>query len=333
MKETNEKMEMIAIKDFAKKIICDGHLYLCSKEGRRFYLMKPGILIDQEFVKKHASTQTVFDYSPVTDHEVIARFSNLFKELHYLQYEKDLRMKVGEIVLQFKETFTQPVHFLNFALACYQEFCVLPEEDIRRIHETDLHLFRKSLYSAAFAVIISFANDFYHYPMIKDFYNLSLSLDIGLCDPHYSYFVAEACNKENQIPGSGRQWMASEGATELESRVFVMHPDRTYQFLKEKADFLAFPELAEIALYQHELSNGDGFPRGIPKGHVSSWEAVVILADSLVEIRDEYEFECDVLNYLFSFQSKKLTDLPIQRVYKKLILALGDIYKVKGEMG
>lgn len=333
MKPTNEKLTKLAIKDFAKKMICDGHLYFRSKEGRQFYLMKPGILIDEAFVKKYATHQTVFDYVPVTDELVINQFISLFRELKYLQFEKDLRMKTQDIATYFKHVFENGNHFLSFAMACYTEFCVLPKKDLIRMHETDLHLFRKSLYSAAFAVIIAFTNDFYHYPMVKDFYNITLGLDLGLCEAHYSYFVAEACNRENQTPGTGLQWMKSEGASDLEMDVFLKHPETSYKFFESHAHLMAYPELKEIVLYQHEISNGLGFPRGIPKAQVSSWEAVVILASSLVEIKDEYEFETDVLNYVFSYQNQKLSEIPVQRVYQKFCMGLGDLFKLKENAG
>lgn len=329
MKPLNEKTVPLPIKDFAKKIICDGHLYLSTKEGRRFYLMKPGIRIDETFIKKHATNQTVFDYTSVTNNIVTAQFNTLFRELKYLQFEKDLRLKTLDIISFFKGTFETDTHFLSFALACYNEFCVLPAEDLTRMHETDLHLFRKALYSAAFAVIIGFTNDFYHYPMIKDLYNITLGLDLGLCESNYSYFVAEACNRENQAPGSGQNWMKNEGATEFELNVFLKHPEIGHKYFQEHAELFSFPELIEISLYQHELSNGAGFPRGVPKGQVSSWEAIVILADSLVEISDEYEFESNVMTYLFSFENQKLAEIPVQRVYQKLCLGLGDIFKIK----
>lgn len=333
MKPANEKLIALPIKDLAKKIICDGHLYLRSNVGRRFYLMKPGIMIEESFIKKYATHQTVFEYSPVTDNIVTAQFTTLFRELKYLQFEKDLRMKTQDIVAFFKGTFERDVHFLSFAMACYNEFCALPIEDLKRMNETDLHLFRKSLYSAAFAVIIGFTNDFYHYPMIKDFYNLALGLDLGLCESHYSYFVAEACNHENAVPGSGQSWMMNEGATDLELKVFLNHPEKSHRYFQDHSELFAYPELIEVVLYQHELSNGKGFPRGIPKGQVSSWEAVVVLASSLVEIRDEYAFESDVMNYLVSFQNQKLADMPVQRVYQKLCMGLGDIFKVKESAG
>lgn len=333
MKPVTGNLIRLPIKDLAKKIICDGHVYLRLSETRKFYLLKPGIMIDESFIKKYAITQTVFEYSPVTDSIITQQFSTLFKELKYLQFEKDLRLKTQQIVGFFKGTFEKDTHFLSFAIACYNEFCALPIEDLKRMNETDLHLFRKSLYSGAFSVIIGLSNDFYHYPMIKDFYNLTLGLDLGLCESHYSYFVAEACNHENERPGSGLNWMKKEGATDLELNVFLNHPEKSYKYFKEHSGMFAYPELIEVVLYQHELSNGKGFPRGVPKGQVSSWEAVVVLASALVDIRDEYQFECDVLNYIYSFQGQKLAEMPVQRVYQKLCMGLGDLFKVKESVG
>ncbi|HXH29767.1 MAG TPA: hypothetical protein VNJ01_03030 [Bacteriovoracaceae bacterium] len=315
---TKEKSPIkIPIKDFSRKIICEGHLYLSTKEGRKFYLMKPGVLVDPAFIKKHAPLNTSFDFTPVFDPAVKESFVNLFRELKYLQFEKDMQKKCLEIVKHFQQVYSTPEHFLSFALACYQEFCTIPFEMQLKMHETDMHLFRKGIYSGAFAVITGMTNDFYHFLMIRDFYNLTFSLDMGLCDSNYSYYVAQGCNMENKFPGAGRAWLEQEHASELEISVFLKHPELTYQFLK-KSDLLAYPELAEIALYQHELVGGNGFPRGLHKGQISSWEAVVLFADSLVEIIDEFTFDTSVIQYLLNFESEKLKELPVGKVYKKL---------------
>lgn len=311
-----QKFTKLPVKDLAKKIICDGHLFLSSGE-RKFYLMKPGIFVDPLFIKKHAPNNPSFDFDPVVDDSVKEKFKNLFRELKYLQFEKDLKKKSFEIVQYFHEVYSTENHFLTFAMACHEEFCKLPLELQSKIHETDLHLYRKCLYSAAFSVIVGMTNDFFHFMMLRDFYNLTFCLDVGLCDDNYSYFVAEACNAENKSPGSGIIYLETEKASDLEKAVYLNHPERSYECIKKEA-FLAYPELAEVSRYQHELSDGSGFPRKILKGQVSSWEAVVIFSDSLVEILPEYHFEKDVLNYLVNFQNKKLSDLPVGKVFKKL---------------
>lgn len=329
MKQAEKNSVQVPVREFAKKKICDGHLYLQTKEGRRFYLMKPGVLVDPAFVKKHATQNTVFEFSAVTNDEVRKQFKQALTELRYLQFEKDLKAKAYEIVRLFQKHFSGEEHFLSFSLACYEVFCDLPGEISVKLHETDLYLFRKALYSASFAVIIGLTNDFYHPLLLKDFFNLTLVLDIGLCDSNYSYFVAEACNQENRQPGSGRSWLDQQRASSDELDVFLAHPEKGHQFLRKYSRLLAYPELAEIALYQHELSDGTGFPRGVKKGHVSSWESVVVLADALVEIQADYEFETQVLAYLKKFKNNKLTDLPVGRVYKKFCDSMDHMKQLK----
>lgn len=318
MKQVFGPTQKLPIKDFAKKVICDGHVYLQNSNGRKFYLMKPGVLIEPEFIKKHAAHNTVFEYQSVINLESKEVFLKKIKELNYLRFEKDLKEKVVEIIAFFQEVHSKKEHFLNFSLACFESFCSIPTEFLLKMHDTDMFLFRKALYSSAFAVIIGMTNDYYHPLMLKDFYNLTFALDIGLCESSYSYYVAQACNQENRIPGTGKKWMENERATGPEKNVFISHPARSYQFFKSNSQILAHAELAEVALYQHELSDGSGFPRGIPKGLISSWESIVMLADSMVEIQDEYEFETEVLQYIVDFKNEKLKDLPVGRVYCKL---------------
>jgi hypothetical protein len=316
MKKENQHFTKLPTKELAKKTICDGHLFLSSGE-RKFYLMKPGVFVDPAFIKKHAITNPSFDFDCVVNISVKDIFRNHLRELRYLQFEKDLRMKCFDILKSFYKIFSQGEHFLTFALACHEELCQISLEDQKTMHETDMHLYRKALYSSAFAVIIGMANDYYHYPMLKDFYNLSFALDIGLCKSNYSYYVSEACNKENREPGSGLRLLESQRASQFEIDVFFNHPQGSYQFLKTNT-ILFYPELAEVSLYQHELADGTGFPRAVQKSQISSWEAVVIFADSLVEISSEYNFENDVLNYMTTFKNNKLKDLPVNRVYIKL---------------
>lgn len=318
------------IKDLAQKSVCDGHVFLMIGE-KKFYLLKPGILVDPQFIKKYAASQSTFLFEQVSDNVVKETFKNYFKELRYLKFERDLKEKCFEIVKYFYEVYSGPEHLMSFAMACYEEFCLISFEDQIKMHETDMHLFRKSLYSAAFSVLFGMTNDYFHYLMLKDFYNLTFSLDIGLCDSNYSYYVAEACNAENREPGTGKYYLMKEKASELEVEVYFKHPEKSYSFIKEKA-ILNHPELAEIVLYQHELSSGRGFPRGVSKGQTSTWESIVILASSIVEISSEYNFENDVLNYLILRKMDKLKDLPVYKVYTKLRLTFNH-FKILKETG
>jgi hypothetical protein len=315
--EDQTDMIKLPVKDLAKKKIADGHVYLSTNEGRKFYLLKPGMLLDEEFIKKHAQHNTVFDFEQVSKHEVIESFTQLFKELRYLQFEKDLKMQSLKIISEFYDVHSREDHFLSFAQACFDVFNLVPHETLKKMHSKDTQLFRKSFYSAAFCVVTALSNDFFHFMMLRDFYNISFLLDFGLCEANYSYYVAQACNQENKLPGHGRVWLDSEKASRHEIDVFLGHPKKSYDYIK-KSNILAFPELAEAVLYQHELGNGTGFPKGIPRNFVSGWEAVIIFADSLVEISDDFTFETRVIDHLMHFQNTKLKELPVGKVHYKL---------------
>ncbi len=321
-------MIKLSVKDLAKRKIVDGHVYLSTKEGRKFYLLKPGMLLDEDFIKKHAQLNTIFDFDPVAIPEVIESFTKLFKELRYLQFERDLRAQSLKIIGEFHEVHSSERHFLSFAQSCFDSFNLIPHETLRKMHSQDTQLFRKSFYSAAFSVAIALSNDYFHFMMLRDFYNISLTLDLGLCETNYSYYVAQACNQENKLPGSGHYWLEQEKASKQEIDVFLGHPKKSYEYLK-RSNILAFPELAEAVLYQHELSNGKGFPKGIPRSYVSGWEAVIMIADSLVEISDDFPFETRVIDHLQYFQSSKLKELPVGKVYFKLKEALNYFEKLK----
>ena len=279
------------------------------------------MLLDEEFIRKHAQLNTTFDFDPVGKPELIENFMKLFTELRYLQFEKDLKLQSLKIIGEFYRVHADEEHFLSFAQAAFDSFNLVPHEALKKIASQDTQLFRKCYYSAAFSLITALSNDFYHYMMLRDFYNISFLLDSGLCDSNYSYYVAQACNQENKLPGSGKGWLESEKATQLEIQVFLEHPKKSYDYIR-KTSILAFPELAEAVLYQHELASGRGFPKGIPRNFVSSWEAVIMLADSLVEISDSFQFENRVIDHLMLFQNNKLRELPVGKVHAKLKEAL-----------
>ncbi len=326
MEKNNSNIAKLLLKDLAQKKICDGHLYLSGT--RKFYLMRPGILLDPAFLKKQALTNNKYELELVISSEAKNSFREMFHHLRHLELEKDLRLKCAEVLTYFNHVHLEGEHFLSFALACYEEFCQLPFQFQVDLHETDMLLFRKALYSGAFAVITGMANNFYHYLMLKDLYNITFSLDLGLVGHGYSYFVAEACNVENQDPGKGREHLNKKGASQLEKKTFFEHPEKSYQLLRS-LELLTYPELTECILYQHEISSGDGFPRGIKKGLVSSSEAVIIFADSLVKISAEYSFEKNVIKFLRTFNNQKLEELPVRRVYTKLLQTLNHVSRAK----
>lgn len=310
-------LNKIHVKEMSKKSVCDGYLYYVSGT-KKILLLKPGSLISQSFLQKHGMAGTTFEISQLGDENIIQLFSRLFKELRYLHFEKDLQAKAQEILDHFFDTFSQDKHFFSFALSCYEEFCAQKELQSIRLNETDVNLFIKSFYSSSLSILFALSNGVFHYPMVKDIYNLSFCLDIGLCQKNYSFYVSQACNFENKFPGTGISWMKEQSASSEEIDVFFKHPVNSYKFFQENS-ILNFPELAQTVLYQHELANGEGFPKGINHSQISGIESILILADAMVEIKDEDHFEKGILEHIRNFENKKLNILPVKRVLNQLL--------------
>jgi len=321
----SEVLMKMHVKEVSKKSICDGYLYL-SSNGKKILLLKPGSLITSSFLHKHAMAGTTFEFSQVSDQKVFQHFSKLFKELKYLHFEKDLNVKSEEILHHFFQTHGNGEQFFSFAYACYEEFSAQKEIQSEKLNETDVNLFIKSFYSAGMSVLFSLSQGIYHYPMIKDIYNLSLCLDIGLCHKGYSFFVAQACNQENKSPGSGLAWIKGQSASPEEIEVFKEHPQKGYEFFTQHS-ILNYPELKKTILFQHEIANGMGFPNGVHHSQISSIESILILADALVEIKDGEHFPTGVLEHIKKFDSKKIEILPVKRVFNKFLMKHKEEYK------
>lgn len=320
-KKNTEKI--IGIREITKKNLCDGKLFL-NVGGKNIFLMSSGTFIDDEFIKKHAALNSKFVLEQEINHEIKSEFKRLFKELKYTQFEKDLRLKCLEIIDAFYRIYREENHFISFALAAYEEFCLLPRHEQSSLHEADVNLFRKSLYSAAFSVLISIANDFYHYLVLRDLYNVTFSLDLGLGGENYTYYISEACNRESRFPGEGIRYLEQENVSKAEKELYLQHP-RVGSEKLSSLNILSYPKLSQIILFQHELSSGEGFPDGIKKGQISIWDSIAILADSLVEISSEHEFEKNVINYFYSLEESKTHDLPVSKVLKNLMRVFGHL--------
>lgn len=316
MEKITKNTETITINDLAKKVICDGYLYI-NGVSKKFTLLKPGIFIDADFIKKYAVKNQKFEFESVIDRTEIDQFKILFSTLRKMNFEKHVRNQCKEILNSFFKYYSSDQHFLNWALACYEHFCSVSLDIQNRIHESDIYLYRKSLYSAGFSVLICLCNDFYHYKMISDLYNLTFLVDVGLCGKDFSYNVAEACNQESRIPGSGRFYLHQQNVSEVEQDLFYDHPELSYKMIKD-LKLLYYPELAECVLYQHELADGTGFPRGVTRSEVSRWEAVVMLSNSLIDISSSYEWEMSPLEFIKTFNIHKCHDVAVGAVFNNL---------------
>jgi hypothetical protein len=78
--------------------------------------------------------------------------------------------------------------------------------------------------------------------------------------------------------------------------------------------------LKKTILFQHEIANGMGFPNGVHHSQITSVESILILADALVEIKDDDHFPIGVVEHIKKFESKKIEILQVKRLFNKFLM-------------
>jgi hypothetical protein len=159
---------------------------------------------------------------------------------------------------------------------------------------------------------------------LREIYQAAWYLDAGLIDESFTYWVALACQAERMRPGEGGKFLIAQAASEKEHALFFTHPRRSYERAQnELLARLSFGELLLSVLHHHEKSDGSGFPEKSCLSVLSDWEALMVLADSLVDYREEIlekNLRQGWQELWNVFLARPVDGLPIQSVVGKLSL-------------
>lgn len=210
---------------------------------------------------------------------------------------------------------------MDWAFACHAIF--KPDEALQQsMVDTHEVLHRRAIYVSALSVLFAMACGYGDAAFLKELYQAAWLLDTGLMHKDFSYWVALACQVEKQRPGAGVQFLQVKGASAAERELFLGHPALGYEFALGKFEKrFQNAGLLQIILHHHELSDGSGFPKGLSLGLLSDWEAILVIADQLVDYREEILGSYATAGLRESWQGLrqlKLRNLPIQRVLKKI---------------
>ena len=302
---------------FWSQIICDGDL--CLQMGPKLLpLLSAGEFIEKKDLEKYKS-KNLLVIKRVIDQDQYQIYLKMFSDLKDMIFEKDQRQQAKEILSSVHHEWQgNESHLLTFALAAFYSFNSLPDEELQKINETDLRLLKKSTYAGAICLLTAMSNGFYSFDILKDLYLVSFAMDIGLNGKDYTYHVSKAVDVEAEKHGRGREYLNSVKASQKEKNLFINHPEKGHAALQSLVHLFTYPELIEIILYQHETSDGKGFPRGITKREVSTWDAICLYADSVVLLSEIEKIETNTLSYLLSLSPAKQESLPVKRVFLKL---------------
>lgn len=301
--------------NFWSQKICDGNLYL--KMGpKSIRLFEAGQVLDQELLSKYKNSSLFVD--KIINQDLYDKYIFLFNELKTKKFEKDQR-SVSKRILStvFQDWMGEGSHPLTFAKAAFDSLNFLPYGDLLKFDTADSRLFKKALYSGAILVVSAMSNEFFEFNLIKDLYQVTFCFDIGLCDKNYSYHLAFAVDSEALIAGGGLDYLNKAHASIEEKKLFLSHPQKSFELLDSLKVYFTYPELIEVSLYQHETATGSGFPRGITKREVSTWDAVCLFADGIVSVSKLEELEKNIKLFILLHGETKQDLTPTKRVFFK----------------
>lgn len=213
------------------------------------------------------------------------------------------------------------ITLLDWSFACYNYLRPDEATELELLNGHEI-LHRRGLHVAGLAVIFAMGCGYSDPLFLRELYQTAWLLDIGLLKTDFSYWTAMACQAEKAQPGAGVALLKKAGASELEVKVFLEHPNESHRIALERFEkkFHNVGLLDAIARH-HELADGKGFPRGIPPAALSDWESILVLADQMVDYRDEVlkQYATDGLRLVWQpFRQLPLRNLPIQRVLRKV---------------
>ncbi len=328
-----EDLDIINLDDLGKHQICPGHIiFISSKFNKPVLLMRAGDFVDPDFITRYkAKGQKSFYMFNISNQDNVDKLQNLWIKLKTARLEFEKLEARRELLKYFANQYwfqNKSSCSLDFFISTFNIFNRLDEEIIVEIRETDTLLCERSVQAAAFSSIIALALGYTDMKLISDIFHITFLLDYGLIGPNYSYFIAQACEKERVLPGSGLAFLKNTKVQPGEIAMFENHPLLGKKLADEKA-FGAFFNVGvtEVISYHHEFFDGKGFPRKINYWGLSEFDAIPILVDAMTPFKDViYTAETGggILKELMEGigLDEKLNLLPIKKVYSHTVFEM-----------
>lgn len=322
---TKEELSLVSIDELISGKISLAHLFIFVAK-KPFLLLKAGEYIEKSFIEKYKAKGIASFYAlTITDKNLIDNFKTALIKIKNSKTDKEKRESRDELFITLSENYwegSEKKSFLNFSIACFDSFYQLESSTIETLQSFSMTLYYRSLVSSAISVIVSLGSDYLDYSFIKDIYNCSFILDIGLADSDCSYRVLQACEEERANPGSGILYLEKERCSDPEKTLFLKHPEKSIEIAEALKDFFVNSELIDCIFFHHEQSNGRGFPKGIPYSGTGKWEVILRLADYMVPFKEPLftldDGESILKNNFLNLDGKKINDFSLNFVLKNV---------------
>lgn len=302
--------------------LAPGDIFLKTERGRSLRLKRAGDFLDDAWKAKFAAS-TQLHWAPAIDLKRVQELVQLYRA-----WASALD---PDQVLAAREQFTDALRaglrpegglcLLDLAFVCYTLFPV-DSSLIAEYQAKHVVLYRRGLLVSALAVLMGVALGYEDPAFLKDVYHTGWLLDVGLATDEFSYWVALACQAEKHRPGAGDQLLKDRGASERELLLFLDHPRLGFERARAQAEAkFAFPELLTSILHHHEKADGTGFPEALTFSVLADWETLMVLADSMVDYREEV-LEEDLrasFGHLWGrYSANPVEGLPVHGIMRKI---------------
>lgn len=318
-----EGLHPLSSQEIARWPLAPGDIYFHhAASGKTVRLKRAGDWLDSAWREKVRGSSQLL-WRPIVKMPLILELGKL-----WMAWEKEadpekaheawqvLRTRIAEGLAPGGE-----ISLLDWAFTCHLMF--KPDQQLQQeMFQRHVVLHRRSLYVSALATFFAMECGYTDPTFLRETYLAGWLLDLGLLHDHFSYFTALACQMEKKHPGAGIAFLKEQGATAQDQELFHEHP-RLGMIRAERdwIDHFRYPALLKSILHHHELTDGSGFPEGMPLSMISDWEALLILADHLVDYREDVLEEYasgGLVQLMFDGATEFSPNLPVGRVWRKV---------------
>jgi hypothetical protein len=300
--------------------LAHGDIFLWLSENKLVRVKRAGDYLEESWKKKYTKSKKLLTM-PLAREEIlidlITRFKNS-KSQNHSSHDEQKELNFKNIILSSLHSDSKP-SMIEFSFVFYELF--KPDEKaVQLLQDSHIVLYRRAHLISSLSVIFAMSCGYDDADFLRDIYQMGWALDIGLSHKDFSYWVALACQAERINPGSGINFLQSKNASVAEIDLFLNHPqlsaDRAPDFFE-----LKFPGLLSALVRHHEKSDGSGFPYQIPFSLISDWEAILVLADQLIDYREdkiEFQLKANLIVLINELDKTDTNMLPVSRVLRKV---------------
>lgn len=302
--------------------LAPGDIFIISPSGKILRLKRAGDVLEPAW-REHYSQSHQLRLLPLVNTDRVQALCALYEVWNQAEDPSEAEEAADAFVDAVRSGMSEAggLTMLDWAMTCHSLF----KPDAQLVEEFQAQhvvLYRRALLVSSLSVFFSLACGYRDPIFLREIYHAAWYLDSGLIDDSFTYWVALACQAERIKPGEGGKFLIAQSAGEAEHALFFTHPRRSYERAQsELQDQLTFGELLLSVLHHHEKADGSGFPEKLNLSVLSDWETLMVLADSLVDYREEVlekNLRQGWQELWNVFLARPVQGLPIQSVVEKL---------------